>query len=102
MLDETEVVTIPGAQKVDYADPRGDLSEVNVAELHGCVVDITDMINEYGSDENRCADLLRAYVAKHLQPKQDLYIAVADELAQQGVISKANFRKLLEAGKDRK
>jgi hypothetical protein len=100
MLDETETETIPGAQKVDAPDlkldPRGDLSGVDQAKLHGCVADITDMLSEYGSDEVVCAEKLRHYIAIHLQPNQELYIAVADELSGQGVISKSNLRKLLE------
>lgn len=76
-------------------DPRGDISNVDWEMRDKCVRDITDLMAEYGSDEYAIADKLREYVKAHLYADTELYIAVNDELAKRGVISKANMKKLL-------
>jgi hypothetical protein len=83
--------------KDNYADPRGDLSGVDnkARDKHvSAVADILDM----DAEEAVIGDALRNYVADHLQPFQELYISVADELAQRGVASKAQLRAWLKAG----
>ena len=101
MLDETEVATIPGAQTQPMDDPRGDLSGVNNALRDKHVSSITDILNADAEDNDK-AQMLRDYVAEFLQPFQELYIAVADELAAQKIASKAQFRAWLKVGLDRK
>lgn len=99
MLDETEVQTIPGAQTEAYvADPRGDLSGVDPAAVLCHVKAITDILNA-DADEYAIADMLRTYVADHLQSDQETYIATADKLADDKIITKAQLRKYLQLKK---
>lgn len=99
MLDETEVATIPGAvtqaAAALVADPRGDLSGVNTETMDKHVSSVTDILNS-DADEYKIADMLRSYIAEHLQQDNEMYIAVADALAFQNIISKANFKKYLQ------
>lgn len=97
MLDETEVATIPGAQTQEYVDPRGDLSQVDHTLRDKHVSSITDILNA-DVEENAKAQMLRDYVAEFLQPFQELYIAVADELAAQKIATKAQFKAWLKVG----
>jgi hypothetical protein len=99
MLDETEVTTIPGASVVEYkADPRGDLSEVDPVVRDKHVSAIADILNA-DAEETVIADMLRAYVAEHLREHQELFIAVADELASQKICSKSAFKDWMKVGK---
>lgn len=91
ITDEPVVVDRP----LPKIDPRGDLTQVDWEMRDKCVSDITDLMAEYGSDEYAIGDKLREYVKAHLQADTDLYIAVNDELAKKGVLSKANMKKLL-------
>lgn len=77
-------------------DPRGDLSEVNYELRDKHVAAIADLSAEYGSDEAAFAPKLKDYVEEHLNPFQELYITVMDKLAADGILSKANFRKLVK------
>lgn len=98
MLDETEVVTIPGAQTVNMtADPRGDLSAVDNTLRDRHVSAIADIINA-DAEEPAIGQMLRDYVAEHLQPYQELYISVADELQAQKIASKSQFKSWLKVG----
>jgi hypothetical protein len=83
------------------ADPRGDLSAVPVPMVDRHVKAIADILAA-DADENAIAQMLRDHVAEHLQPNNELYISVADGLAEKGIISKANFRKYLLVGMERK
>lgn len=78
-------------------DPRGDLSSVDTGIRDKHVSAITDLVAELGSDETALAPALKDYVDTHLNGFQELYIAVSDELAAKGVVSKANFKKLIKA-----
>lgn len=99
MLDETEVQSIPGAQTEAYvADPRGDLSAVDPQSVSKHVSAIADIINS-DADEYAIADMLRSYVAEHLQPDQETYIATADKLATDKILSKAQLRDYLKLRK---
>lgn len=75
-------------------DPRGDISAVDWEKRDKCVGNITDIL-AMDSDEFAIADKLREYVKAHLNSDPELYIAVNDELAKRGVISKANLKKYL-------
>jgi len=86
---EAEVKPLP------KIDPRGDLSNVDWEKRDKCVSDIADIISEYGSDEYLVADKLREYIKAHLSTDSELYIAVNDELAKRGILSKANLKKYL-------
>ncbi len=89
----------PIMQMLDKAakriDPRGDLSEVDPKLRDQRVSEITDLINEYGSDENKLAEKLQKYHETYLNPFPELWIAINDKLAADKIISKANMRKLL-------
>jgi phage recombination protein Bet len=75
-------------------DPRGDLSGVDWEMRDKHVNSVTDILNA-DLDEFAIAEKLRQYVNAHLNPEPELYMAVNDELAKRGIISKANFRKYI-------
>lgn len=93
-------------QRLDKAaknniNPRGDLSGVDNTVRDKHLSAITDILN---ADKEECdiADLLRDYVGEALNPFPDLYTAVMDKLATDGIISKKNFRAYLQMkGRDR-
>ena len=76
-------------------NPRGDLSEVDTKLRDKRVSEITDIIAEYGSDENKLAEVLQDYHKTYLNPFPELWIAINDKLAADKIVSKANMRKLL-------
>lgn len=76
-------------------DPRGDLSSVDTTLRDKRVSEITDLIAEYGSDENKLAEVLQDYHKTYLNPFPELWIAINDKLAADKIVSKANMRKLL-------
>lgn len=82
-------------RKAKRVDPRGDLSNVDVTLRDKRVSEIADLIAEYGSDQNLLAKNLQEYHEVNLQPFPELWIAVNDKLAADGVVSKANMRKIL-------
>lgn len=90
-----EVIMDMLERKAKRVDPRGDLSEVDTALRDKRVAEITDLINEYGSDENKLAEVLQDYHKTYLNPFPELWIAINDKLAKDGIVSKANMRKLL-------
>jgi phage recombination protein Bet len=83
---ETTVITKVG-------DPRGDLASVDWELRDQHVSAITDMHSEYGSDENLFGEKLRAHIMADLASDPELYIAVHDKLAKDGIISKAAWKK---------
>lgn len=98
MLDETEVETIPNAVRAEIGlNPRGDLSGVSTSLRDKHVSALADLLKQ-DKEENVVAQELRDYVTEHLQQFQELYIAVADELASQGIASKKAFREWLMVG----
>lgn len=102
MLDESEVATIPGAQRLELAvDPRGDTSQVDHGVRDKHVSALADILSQ-DKEEHVIAQELRDYVAEFLQGFNDLYIAVADELATRGIASKAAFKAWLQVGRDRR
>lgn len=80
------------AQRIN---PRGDLSGVDTKLRDKRVSEITDLIAEYGSDENKLAEVLQDYHKTYLNPFPELWIAINDKLAADKIVSKANMRKLL-------
>lgn len=77
-------------------DPRGDTSNVDFELRDQHVNAITDLCEEFGSDEEKLGGILRQYVEHNLNGFQELYITVMDKLAADGILTKANFRKLLK------
>ena len=55
------------------------------------VSDIKSLVSEYGSDEARLSEKIRE-AHEELTRNQPLYIAVADDLAKQKIISKADWK----------
>lgn len=82
-------------RKAKRVDPRGDVSGVDMKMRDQHVSTITDIMNEYGSDEKLVAEKLQAYIAEALQPFPELWITVNDKLAADKIISKANMKKIL-------
>lgn len=81
-------------------DPRGDTSMVSDLDEMQHVAAIKDLLSQ-DKDEYGIAEDLRAYEIQHLTPFNERYIRVADALADQKVISKANWKKFLKIGLDR-
>lgn len=99
MLDETEVATIPGATRLELiTDPRGDTSRVDNGVRDKHVKAIADILAQ-DKEENAIAMDLRAYIVECLQEFPELYVTVADELAAQGIASKAAFKAWLKVGR---
>lgn len=92
---EVEIERRKQARSGISANPRGDLSDVDFELRDKRVSEITDLIAEYGSDEQKMGEKMREYVREYLQPFPELYIAVNDKLAADKIISKANLKKLL-------
>ena len=90
-----EVIMDMLERKSKRIDPRGDLSGVDTTLRDKRVSEITDLINEYGSDENKLAEVLQDYHKTYLNPFPELWIAINDKLAADKIVSKANMRKLL-------
>lgn len=76
-------------------DPRGDLSSVDSKLRDKHVSAIADILNA-DEDEQAIAEYLRNYIAEYLQQFQELYIAVAEELAARKIISKAALKDYLK------
>jgi phage recombination protein Bet len=78
-------------------DPRGDLSGVDEAKRDELCAAIAKLVDEFGSDENVIGEKLREFVeAEKLQSvHQELFIAINDKLARDGILTKTYFRKLL-------
>ena len=74
-------------------DPRGDsFADLDLTDQHCTAL---AAIFDQDKDEYDIAVDLRAYVAEHLQPDLDLYIAVNDRHAARKIISKLNFKKYM-------
>ena len=93
-MDGQPAINPDESKALPKIDPRGDLSNVDWEKRDKCVNDITDILNS-DADEYAIAQKLREYVAAHLNPDAELYMAVNDELAKRGIISKANFKKYI-------
>jgi phage recombination protein Bet len=96
IYDEDEAERIIDVTPRITANPRGDLSEVDLTLRDKHVAAITDLIAEYGSDEVVAAYEFRQYIAKHLEADQELYITVHDKLAADGIINKATMKKYMK------
>lgn len=81
-------------RKAKRVDPRGDLSNVVPAERDKHVAAIADILKA-DKDEDDIAGMLKSYVAEHMQPFPELWIAVNDKLAADKVVSKSAMRKWL-------
>lgn len=80
-------------------DPREGL-EHNDWELRDKHISvIADIIAEYGSDEDAVATKLADYEQTHLARFPELYTAVNDKMAADGIISKKAFREYVAKGK---
>jgi hypothetical protein len=81
----------------NYVDPRGDLSSVDAVERDRLVSDIRSVVTEYASDEKQLAQKIREF-HEELARNDQLYIAVADELAAKKIMSKANWKTYVRNG----
>ena len=81
-------------RKAKKIDPRGDLSNVENPVRDKHVSAIADILHS-DKEENEIADDLRSYRDEYLQPFPELWIAVNDKLAADGIVSKAQMRKWL-------
>jgi phage recombination protein Bet len=90
---DSRVIEQEPAQALAH-NPRGDVSGVDFELRDKCVATITDLLNQ-DKDEYAIAEDLRTYELEHLSRFPELYIVVADKLAADKIISKANWRKYL-------
>jgi hypothetical protein len=88
-------------RKGKRVDPRGDMSNVDTTLRDKRVGEIVDLVNEYGSDENLLAEKLQEYHAEFLNPFPELWFAISDKLARDGVVKKSAMSKLLNMGAKR-
>lgn len=84
------------------SNPRAALTEGVDNELRDKHVSAIADILAADKEEADIAQMLRDYETEYLQPFHELYIAVQDKLSADGIISKANFKKYLKIGMDRK
>lgn len=91
-FSQTEETGITGNGRVD---PRGDLTAVDWELRDEHVSAIADLKAEYGSDDALFAPKLQAHIANDLSGNPELYIAVCDKLAKDGILSKAVFKRLM-------
>lgn len=78
-------------------DPRGPEVENHDWELRDQHIgNITDIIAEFGSDEQSLGAAIKDYVATRLNQFPELYTAVLDKISADGIISKSNWRKLVK------
>lgn len=80
-------------------DPRGDLSGVDEGKVQMYMDAICEALDA-DKDENAIAATLREIDAD-MNKWPEVYIVVADRLAKQDIISKANWKKYLKVGLDR-
>jgi phage recombination protein Bet len=78
-------------------DPRGDQSGVDWEARDQHVKSIADLLAEYGSDEKLAPWMYRQYVETNLREFPELWIAVEDKLAKEGIITKAVAKKYMKA-----
>lgn len=93
--------TIDGStgQITNVGNPRGDVSGVDWEMRDAHVAAITDLLNEYGSDEAIAAQKFCEYIEEEkLNQFQELWITVHDKLAADGIITKATMKKYQKAG----
>lgn len=91
--DEDEAYRIlESPAQLPKIDPRGDLSDVDMALRDKWVDDIKSILDQDKEEEAIAAEMRE--VAVELNKYQELYIAVVDELAKQDVITKKNWRKI--------
>lgn len=76
-------------------NPRGDLDDVDFDLRDKRVAEIRDIF-EADLPELEIALSLQRYVAERLEKFPELYIAVQDELAALGLITKKNFKAMLK------
>jgi hypothetical protein len=93
-IDAHKAVTLPK----NVADPRGDLSGVEPADVEKYVKKFADALAA-DEDEYGHADRIRA-IHDDLRGKNELYIAVADRLAKEKILSKAELRAFINLKRD--
>jgi phage recombination protein Bet len=89
-------------------DPRGDLSNVDWKLRDQHVEAMKAIIDEHGADEKAVSEKLREHVDKDhgdgqspLRQEYELFTAVNDKLAADGVITKALLKRYLQAPRER-
>jgi phage recombination protein Bet len=75
-------------------DPRGDVSNIPPAEVEAHFNALVDILNA-DKDEYAVADMLRDYVAEHLNPAPEVYMLVLDKLKNDSIITKGKFKQWL-------
>ena len=94
VIDSTAIeIEQPG--QPSRIDPRGDLSDVDWEVRDKHVTAIADIL-KMDKEEIEISRALNEYVMEALQPFPELYIAVNDKLAADGIISKKGFREYLQ------
>jgi phage recombination protein Bet len=96
-FEEMEGRVIEHEPQSSRIDPRGDLSGVDFEQRDKHVKEIQDILDA-DKEEHEIAQMLRDYELDALAGKQEMAIAVFDELAKRKIISKAKYREYLKIG----
>ena len=96
IYDQDEAERILEAAPVDLG-PRPSLVSIDPKATDQYVGTITDLLSQDKEEEAKAAELLE--VDTHLNQFPELKIAVFDALAARGIITKANYRKMIAAAK---
>lgn len=99
IYDQDEAQRIVEATPHQAPDPRGDLSGVDEGRVQMYMDAICEALDA-DKDENAIAATLREIDAD-MNKWPEVYTVVADRLAKQDIISKANWKKYLKVGLDR-
>lgn len=78
-------------------DPRGeDVKNVDWELRDAHCAAIADLVKEFGADEAKFSEVFRDYIATRLQGFNEMQIAVQDELANRGVLTRAAWKKAVK------
>lgn len=93
---EPIVVDVSPGKRVN---PRPDLSQVDDNELLAAFSAAVDILGQDKEESHIGLDLLD-FEDKYLRGKEDLYTALADKLAKDGIMNKSGWKKLISMGKE--
>lgn len=93
---EPIVVDVSPGKRVN---PRPDLSQVDDNELLAAFSAAVDILGQDKEETHIGLDLLD-FEDKYLRGKEDLYTALADKLAKDGIMNKSGWKKLISMGKE--
>lgn len=94
-LEPIVVEASPGKR----VNPRPDISQVDDDELLAAFSAAVDILGQDKEEPHIGLDLLD-FEDRYLRGKEDLYTALADKLAKDGIMNKSGWKKLISMGKE--